>query len=121
MLTEPQDSTSLKANDEVSEDILDKMASSGIHQFDMIYTNDLDHGSYISDTIKKCLYLSFETQSWTLIYAKKKRYELEYTVHPQGQATLMRRRFKMSLFSSIIKYKSSLFKFDIRCKSGTIE
>ena len=28
------------------------MASQGIHEFNMIYTNDLDHGSYISDTLK---------------------------------------------------------------------
>jgi DNA-directed RNA polymerase subunit beta len=41
-----------QANDEVTDELLDKMASHGIHQFDMIYTNDLDHGSYISDTVK---------------------------------------------------------------------
>ncbi|OJY18193.1 MAG: DNA-directed RNA polymerase subunit beta, partial [Legionella sp. 40-6] len=41
-----------QANDEVTDELLDSMASHGIHQFDMIYTNDLDHGSYISDTIK---------------------------------------------------------------------
>lgn len=28
------------------------MITSGIHEFNMIYTNDLDHGSYISDTVK---------------------------------------------------------------------
>lgn len=41
-----------QANDEVTEDLLDAMITSGIHEFDMIYTNDLDHGSYISDTVK---------------------------------------------------------------------
>ncbi|RUR27177.1 DNA-directed RNA polymerase subunit beta [Legionella qingyii] len=41
-----------QANDEVTDDLLDVMASNGIHKFDMIYTNDLDHGSYISDTVK---------------------------------------------------------------------
>ncbi|MGL5741753.1 MAG: DNA-directed RNA polymerase subunit beta [Legionella sp.] len=41
-----------QANDEVTDELLDAMASNGIHEFDMIYTNDLDHGSYISDTIK---------------------------------------------------------------------
>ena len=41
-----------KANDEVSLDLLDKLPEHGILQFDMIYTNDLDQGAYISDTLK---------------------------------------------------------------------
>ena len=41
-----------KANDEITEELLDVMANNGILQIDMIYTNDLDHGSYISDTLK---------------------------------------------------------------------
>jgi DNA-directed RNA polymerase subunit beta len=41
-----------QANDELTEELLDAMATNGILQIDMIYTNDLDHGSYISDTIK---------------------------------------------------------------------
>lgn len=41
-----------QANDEVTEELLDVMANNGILNIDMIYTNDLDHGSYISDTIK---------------------------------------------------------------------
>ncbi|MCE0724916.1 MULTISPECIES: DNA-directed RNA polymerase subunit beta [Legionella] len=41
-----------QANDEVTDETLDLMASNGIHEFNMIYTNDLDHGSYISDTLK---------------------------------------------------------------------
>lgn len=41
-----------QANEEVTDESLDLMASNGIHEFDMIYTNDLDHGSYISDTLK---------------------------------------------------------------------
>ncbi|MFI4918295.1 MAG: DNA-directed RNA polymerase subunit beta [Legionellales bacterium] len=41
-----------QANDDISEELLDTMANKGIHQIDMIYTNDLDHGSYISDTLK---------------------------------------------------------------------
>jgi DNA-directed RNA polymerase subunit beta len=41
-----------QANDEVKDELLDKMLSHGIHEFEIIYTNDLDHGSYISDTIK---------------------------------------------------------------------
>lgn len=41
-----------EANDEVTSELLDKMIDKGIHHFEIIYTNDLDHGSYISDTIK---------------------------------------------------------------------
>lgn len=41
-----------QANDEVSAELLDQLAANGILSFDMIYTNDLDHGSYISDTLK---------------------------------------------------------------------
>ena len=41
-----------KANDEISNELLESMPQRGIHHFDMIYTNDLDHGSYISDTLK---------------------------------------------------------------------
>ncbi|MDR3441488.1 MAG: DNA-directed RNA polymerase subunit beta [Legionella sp.] len=41
-----------QANDDITEELLDTMAATGIHEFNMIYTNDLDHGSYISDTIK---------------------------------------------------------------------
>lgn len=41
-----------QANDEITEELLDTMANNGILQIDMIYTNDLDHGSYISDTLK---------------------------------------------------------------------
>jgi len=40
------------ANDEVTSDLLESLPQRGIVQFDMIYTNDLDHGSYISDTLK---------------------------------------------------------------------
>ncbi|TAL62302.1 MAG: DNA-directed RNA polymerase subunit beta [Legionella sp.] len=41
-----------QANDEITDELLDKMAELGILNIDMIYTNDLDHGSYISDTLK---------------------------------------------------------------------
>lgn len=40
------------ANDEVSMEFLNTIADHGIHAFEMIYTNDLDHGSYISDTLR---------------------------------------------------------------------
>ncbi|MFY7697607.1 MAG: DNA-directed RNA polymerase subunit beta [Legionella sp.] len=41
-----------QANDEVSAELLESIFDNGILNFDVIYTNDLDHGSYISDTIK---------------------------------------------------------------------
>lgn len=40
------------ANDEVSVEMLDALPNLGVHEFDVIYTNDLDHGSYISDTLR---------------------------------------------------------------------
>lgn len=40
------------ANDEVTSEILEAMIEHGIHDFEVIYTNDLDHGSYISDTLR---------------------------------------------------------------------
>lgn len=40
------------ANDEVTPELLDGLIEHGVHNFEMIFTNDLDHGSYISDTIK---------------------------------------------------------------------
>lgn len=41
-----------QANEEVTPQLIDDLIDNGVHQFDMIYTNDLDHGSYISDTLK---------------------------------------------------------------------
>ena len=40
------------ANEDVTNDLLELLADHGILSFLMIYTNDLDHGSYISDTLK---------------------------------------------------------------------
>ncbi|OGV34641.1 MAG: DNA-directed RNA polymerase subunit beta [Legionellales bacterium RIFCSPHIGHO2_12_FULL_35_11] len=40
------------ANDEIELDHLEKFADAGILNFTVIYTNDLDHGSYISDTLR---------------------------------------------------------------------
>lgn len=40
------------ANDEVTHQLLETMLERGLEQFELIYTNDLDHGSYISDTLK---------------------------------------------------------------------
>lgn len=40
------------ANDEITHDLLSKLLEHGIQDFELIYTNDLDHGSYISDTLR---------------------------------------------------------------------
>jgi DNA-directed RNA polymerase subunit beta len=40
------------ANDEITEDLLAKLADSGIEQFQTLYVNDLDRGAYISSTLR---------------------------------------------------------------------
>ncbi len=41
-----------QANDEIEIETLDKICDTGTTVFNLIYTNDLDHGSYISDTLR---------------------------------------------------------------------
>ncbi len=41
-----------RANDEITEDLLTKLAAAGIDKFNTIYTNDLDHGAFISQTLR---------------------------------------------------------------------
>ncbi|WP_133131315.1 DNA-directed RNA polymerase subunit beta [Legionella yabuuchiae] len=40
------------ANDEVTDEMLDSIVDHGIHELETIYTNELDHGSYLSDTLR---------------------------------------------------------------------
>ena len=40
------------ANDEVTFEMLNRFIENGVLDFEIIYTNDLDHGSYISDTLR---------------------------------------------------------------------
>jgi DNA-directed RNA polymerase subunit beta len=40
------------ANDEITEELLENLRESGIKQFETIYTNDLDCGAYISQTLR---------------------------------------------------------------------
>lgn len=40
------------ANDEITAQVLESMIAAGIHDLTILYTNDLDHGAYISDTLK---------------------------------------------------------------------
>ncbi len=40
------------ANDEITEELLERMRAAGIKEFQTIYTNDLDHGPYISETLR---------------------------------------------------------------------
>ncbi|MBM3360121.1 MAG: DNA-directed RNA polymerase subunit beta [Betaproteobacteria bacterium] len=39
------------ANDEITESVLDKFIEAGVGQIHMLYSNDLDHGDYISQTL----------------------------------------------------------------------
>jgi DNA-directed RNA polymerase subunit beta len=41
-----------KANDEVTEDVLKKLQAASVAEFKTLYTNDLDQGPYISQTLK---------------------------------------------------------------------
>ncbi|MDL2283757.1 DNA-directed RNA polymerase subunit beta [Oxalobacter sp. OttesenSCG-928-P03] len=41
-----------KANDELTEEILFKLRQAGIKEFEALYTNDLDQGAYISQTLR---------------------------------------------------------------------
>jgi len=40
------------ANDELTEEVLLKIRELGVNEFETLYTNDLDHGPYMSDTIR---------------------------------------------------------------------
>ncbi len=41
-----------KANDELTEELLEKLQEAGIKKIELLYTNDLDRGPYISDTLR---------------------------------------------------------------------
>ena len=41
-----------RANDEITEELLTKLAAAGIDKFNTLYTNDLDHGAFISQTLR---------------------------------------------------------------------
>lgn len=40
------------ANEEITSDVIDKILQTGVVQFEILYTNDLDCGAYISNTLK---------------------------------------------------------------------
>lgn len=40
------------ANDEITEELLEKLTEAGIEEIQTIFANDLDHGAYISDTLR---------------------------------------------------------------------
>ena len=46
------DGAGAKANDEVTEEMLQKLAEAGVAEIQTIYTNDLDQGAYISQTLR---------------------------------------------------------------------
>src|SRR5699024_10414165 len=41
-----------KANDEVTEEVIEAMRKAKIRRFDVLYVNDLDQGPYISNTLR---------------------------------------------------------------------
>ncbi len=41
-----------KANDEVTEELLEKLRAAKVRDFSALYVNDLDHGAYISSTLR---------------------------------------------------------------------
>jgi DNA-directed RNA polymerase subunit beta len=41
-----------RANDEITEELLTKLAGAGADKFNTLYTNDLDHGAFISQTLR---------------------------------------------------------------------
>lgn len=41
-----------RANDEITEEVLAKLALADISQVEVLFTNDLDQGSYISQTLR---------------------------------------------------------------------
>ena len=46
------DTVLAKANDEITEECLNQLQAHQIDRFDILYTNDLDRGPYISDTLR---------------------------------------------------------------------
>jgi len=42
----------VNANDEITEELLTRIREAGIKEFETLYTNDLDQGPYISDTLR---------------------------------------------------------------------
>src|SRR5690606_16166527 len=41
-----------RANDEITEDLLDKLRDAGVKDIETLYVNDLDRGAYISQTLR---------------------------------------------------------------------
>jgi DNA-directed RNA polymerase subunit beta len=41
-----------RANDEITEELLTRLAVAGVEKFNTLYTNDLDHGAFISQTLR---------------------------------------------------------------------
>ncbi|HUW39294.1 MAG TPA: DNA-directed RNA polymerase subunit beta [Rhodocyclaceae bacterium] len=41
-----------RANDEITEELLVVLAAAGVEKFNTLYTNDLDHGAFISQTLR---------------------------------------------------------------------
>ena len=46
------DEVLVRANTLIDHEVLTKLAQSGIDSFDILFTNDIDHGAYIADTLR---------------------------------------------------------------------
>src|SRR5690606_8702426 len=42
----------VECNTELTADVLAKLEKAGVQEFETLYTNDLDHGAFMSDTLR---------------------------------------------------------------------
>jgi DNA-directed RNA polymerase subunit beta len=52
IIDESTGEVAVNANDEITEEMLEKLIEMGIAEFQTLYTNDLDHGAYMSTTLR---------------------------------------------------------------------
>ena len=52
IIDESTGEVAVNANDEITEEMLEKLIEMGVSEFQTLYTNDLDHGAYMSTTLR---------------------------------------------------------------------
>ena len=52
MVDESTGEVLVEANTEITDEVIETLVGAGIKSLKTIYTNDLEHGPYISDTVK---------------------------------------------------------------------
>jgi len=52
IIDESTGEVAVNANDEITEEMLEKLVEMGVAEFKTLYTNDLDHGAYMSTTLR---------------------------------------------------------------------